>query len=179
MTTFVALLRAVNVGGNNQVSMSKLRALLESLGYTGVTTYIQSGNIVFDAKERASTPLVAKIEAAIAVDFGLTIDVVVRSARELTTVIESNPFLLRVPDRSKLHVAFLNHAPDRGRVDTLDPSRFVPDEFAVGAREVYLHCPDGLGRSKLPAALVAKLAPLPATVRNWNTVTKLVELAAR
>jgi uncharacterized protein (DUF1697 family) len=178
VTTFVAFLRAVNVGGNNQVSMAKLRALLESLGYTGVTTYIQSGNIVLDGKERTSAALVPKIEAAIAGDFGLSIDVVVRSERELTTVIESNPFLRRVPDPSKLHVAFLNQPPDRARVVTLDPARFVPDEFAVGAREVYLHCPDGFGRSKLPTALVAKLAA-PATVRNWNTVTKLAELAAR
>jgi uncharacterized protein (DUF1697 family) len=179
VTTFVALLRAVNVGGNNQVSMAKLRALLESLGYSDVTTYIQSGNIVLDGKERTSAALVPKIEAAIAGNFGLTIDVVVRTARELTTAIESNPFLRRVSDRTKLHVAFLNKAPDRSRVDSLDPSRFIPDEFAVGAREVYLHCPDGLGRSKLAAALVAKLAPAPSTVRNWNTVTKLAELAAR
>jgi uncharacterized protein (DUF1697 family) len=178
VSTFVALLRAVNVGGNNQIPMSKLRALLESVGYTGITTYIQSGNIVLNGKERSSAAVVPKIEAAIAREFGLTIDVIIRSARELTTVIESNPFLRRVPDRSKLHVAFLNQAPDRVRVNTLDASRFVPDEFALGAREVYLHCPDGLGRSKLPTALVAKLAA-PATVRNWNTVTKLAELAAR
>ena len=159
--------------------MSKLRSLLESLGYTEVTTYIQSGNIVLNGKERTSAALVSKIEAAIADEFGLTIDVVIRSARELTTVIESNPFLRRVPDHTKLHVVFLNQVPDRVRVDTLDPSRFVPEEFAVGAREVYLHCPDGIGRSKLAAALGTKLAPAPATVRNWNTVTKLAALTAR
>lgn len=179
MTTYIALLRAVNVGGKNQVSMARLRTLFESLGYSGVTTYIQSGNVVFDGKERTSTAVVAKIEAAIAQEFGLTIDVVARSARELIAAIDSNPFLARVPDRTKLHVAFLNRAPDRARVDTLDASRFAPDEFAVGAREIYLHCPDGIGRSKLATALGAKLAPAPATVRNWNTVTRLAEMAAR
>ena len=177
MTTFVALLRAVNVGGNNQISMSKLRAVLESLGYTGVTTYIQSGNIVLDGKERTAAALVPKLEAAIAHEFGLTIDVVARTTRDLTAVIETNPFRTRVPDTTKLHVAFLNQPPDRARVNSLDPARFAPDEFAVGASEVYLHCPEGLGRSKLAAAIVAKLAPAPATVRNWNTVNKLAELA--
>jgi uncharacterized protein (DUF1697 family) len=149
------------------------------LGYTGVTTYIQSGNIVLDGKERTAAAIAAKIEAAIAHEFGLTIDVVARTARELTTVIETNPFRTRVPDPTKLHVAILNQAPDRACVNTLDPTRFVPDEFAIGTREVYLHCPLGLGRSKLATAIVAKLAPAPATVRNWNTVNKLSELAAR
>ncbi|MEO5841870.1 MAG: DUF1697 domain-containing protein [Acidimicrobiales bacterium] len=178
MTTFIALLRAVNVGGKNQVSMAKLRVALESLGYSGVTTYIQSGNIVLDGKERTAAAVAPKIEAVIALEFGLTIDVVMRTAKELTTAIDANPFLSRVPDRTKLHVAFLNHAPDHKRLETLDSARFVPDEFAVGGREVYLHCPEGLGRSKLAVALGTKLAPGPATVRNWNTVTKLAALVA-
>jgi uncharacterized protein (DUF1697 family) len=179
VTTFIALLRAVNVGGKNPVSMTKLRSVLESSGYTDVTTYIQSGNIVFDGKERTAAAVLPKIEAAIALEFGLTIDVVMRTAKELTAAIEANPFLRRASDRTKLHVAFLNQAPDRARLETLDAARFAPDEFAVGAREVYLHCPDGLGRSKLAAALGTKLGPGPATVRNWNTVTKLAALAAR
>ncbi|MEO8696268.1 MAG: DUF1697 domain-containing protein [Acidimicrobiales bacterium] len=179
MTRFVALLRAVNVGGKNQISMAKLRTVLESLGYSDVTTYIQSGNIVFNGKERTTAAVLPKIEAAIALEFGLKIDVVMRTAKEWAAAIEGNPFLRRVSDRTKLHVAFLNQAPDRARLDTLDPKRFVPDEFAVGGREVYLHCPEGLGRSKLAVAIGPKLAPGPATVRNWNTVTKLAELAAR
>jgi uncharacterized protein (DUF1697 family) len=179
VTTFIALLRAVNVGGKNPVSMAKLRSVLESCGYTDVTTYIQSGNIVFDGKERTAAAVLPKIEAAIAREFGLTVGVVMRTAKELTAAIEANPFLRRVPDRTKLHVAFLNQAPDRARLETLDPARFAPDEFAVGRREVYLHCPDGLGRSKLAVALGTKLGPGPATVRNWNTVTKLAALAAR
>ena len=179
MTTFVALLRAVNVGGNNKIPMPALRVTFESLGYSDVTTYIQSGNLVFDSTQRRSAALVPQIEAAISRDFGLAIDVVIRSARELTTVIASNPYVGRVGDPLALHVVFLNQAPDRARVNTLDPTRFAPDEFAFGTRELYLHCPDGVGRSKLPTALLTKLAPVPATMRNWNTVTKLADLASR
>ena len=179
MATFVALLRAVNVGGRNQLPMARLRALFESFGYTDVTSYIQSGNIVFDSPSRKSAALASEVQGALTEALGQPIDVVTRSGRELKSVIESNPVLGRVPDPTKLHVAFLNHPPDRARLDTLDAARFVPDEFTLGAREVYLHCPDGLGRSKLAPAIGTKLAPLPATVRNWNTVTKLAELAER
>ena len=179
MATFVALVRAVNVGGRNQLAMAELRALFESFGYANVASYIQSGNIIFDTSSSKSAALASVVEESLTEALGQPIDVVIRSARELRSVLESNPFVGRVPDPKKLHVVFLNHEPDRSRLDTVDAARFVPDEFAVGAREVYLHCPDGLGRSKLPPAIGTKLAPLTATVRNWNTVTKLAELTGR
>jgi len=179
VTTFVALLRAVNVGGKNKISMPELRALCESLGYTNVSTYIQSGNVIFDSGGRTGSALVEPIEAAIARSFSMRIDVVIRSARELTAALAANPYADRLEDHTSLHIAFLNGAPDRTRLGALDPARFEPDEFVIGKREVYLHCPDGVGRSKLPTALAAKLAPAPATMRNWNTVTKLAELASR
>ena len=121
MTTFVALLRAVNVGGNNKIPMPALRVTFESLGYSDVTTYIQSGNLVFDSPQRKSAALVPQIEAAISRDFGLAIDVVIRSARELTTVIVSNPYVGRVADPLALHVVFLDQAPDRARVEYVGP----------------------------------------------------------
>ena len=109
----------------------------------------------------------------------MRIDVVIRSARELAATIAANPYADRMKDQTSLHVAFLNDAPDRIRLGALDAARFDPDEFTIGKREVYLHCPNGVGRSKLPSALAAKLAPAPATMRNWNTVAKLAELASR
>jgi uncharacterized protein (DUF1697 family) len=171
-------LRAVNVGGNNQISMTELRALLETLGYSDVATYIQSGNVVFASTARTSAGLDETIEAAINRKFGLRIDVVVRSARELKAAIDKNPFRGIAPEQA-VHIAFLDKVPDLSRLAAIDVERFKPDEFAIVGREVYLHLPNGVGRSKLPPALVPKLAPSVATVRNWNTVTKLAEMAAR
>jgi uncharacterized protein (DUF1697 family) len=159
--------------------MAAFKASLESLGHTAVTTYIQSGNAVFDSTERKPDAIARQIEAALASDFGAAIDVVVRSARDLTSAIDANPFVGRVADVTKLHVLFLDRAPDAGRLRALDAARFAPDEFAAGSREVYLHLPNGVGRSKLAIALGPKLAPAVVTLRNWNTVTKLAELATR
>ena len=177
MTTFVALLRAVNVSGKNKLSMSALRASLEGIGYRDVSTYIQSGNVVFKSTERKADVVAARVEAAIAADFGAAVEVVIRSGRELTAVIDANPYVGRVPDVTKLHVLFLDRKPDGAALKALDQKRFAPDEFSAGAREVYLHCPDGVGRSKLVVAIGPKLAPAVATMRNWNTVTKLAEMA--
>ena len=159
--------------------MPDLREVLESMGHSAVSTYIQSGNVVFDSTERKSSALGTQIEGAIARSFGLKIDVVVRSARELHTAMAANPFLDSSSGNTALHVVFLSDAPDAARLATIDRTRFAPEEFAIGRREVYLHLPDGIGRSKLTAALGPKLAPSIATVRNWNTVTKLAEMAKR
>lgn len=177
MTTFVALLRAVNVGGKNTLSMPALRASLERAGFHDVVTYIQSGNVVLASTDRKSDVVARRVEAAIAADLGAEIDVVARSAKELSMVIDANPFARRGADLSKVHVLFLDRAPDAAAVNALADPRFAPDECIAGSREVYLHCPDGVGRSKLAVAIGPKLAPAVATMRNWNTVTKLAAMA--
>jgi uncharacterized protein (DUF1697 family) len=177
MTTFVALLRAVNVGGNNKLPMSTLRASLETAGFDDVVTYIQSGNVVLKAPERSSEVVARRVEAAITAQIGITIDVLIRSAKELASVIKANPYVGRVPDVTKLHVLFLDRKPNTAALDALAQKPFEPDEFTAGRSEVYLHCPDGVGRSKLVIAIGPKLAPAVATMRNWNTVTKLAQMA--
>ena len=177
MNTFVALLRAVNVGGKNKLPMSTLRASLEAAGFADVVTYIQSGNVVVKASERSSTAVARRVEAAIEAEFGLEVEALVRSGKELVKVIDSNPFVGRVPDVTKLHVLFLDRKPDVVALETLAQKPFAPDEFVAGASEVYLHCPDGVGRSKLVIAMGPKLTPAVATMRNWNTVTKLAQMA--
>ena len=172
MTTHVALLRGVNVGGRSKVSMKELRDLFEDLGYTGVLTYIQSGNVVFDATRPPTSP--AAIEKRIAGVFGFDVAVVLRTPKELARVIERCPY----PDPAKVHVMFFNRAPAKAAFATLNAPAFGRDEFAVGRKEVYLHLPTGVGQSKLPAAL-ARQAPPEATLRNWRTVTKLLELSRR
>jgi uncharacterized protein (DUF1697 family) len=168
--TIVALLRAVNVGGR-KVSMAELRELFESLGYADVHTYIQSGNLLFSAPR---SPKPAVLESAIQGRFGLAVDVMLRSGAELQRVVEGNPF--PDADRSRLHVGFMGTKPTAAALASLDRDAFLPEQSAVAGREVYLHLPDGMARTKLPAYVLRQLK-VPATMRNWNTVTKLAELA--
>jgi uncharacterized protein (DUF1697 family) len=168
---YVGLLRGVNVGGKNKVAMAELRTLVESLGHSDVSTFIQSGNVIF-ATKRAITP--ASLESAIAKTFGIDISVVLRTVPELAKVVTTNPF--GSADTSKLHIGFMTKKPPAAVVKTLDGDEFAPEQFVIKGTELYLHLPNGMGRTKLPAYLDRRLK-VPTTVRNWNTVTKLLELA--
>jgi len=173
VTSYVALLRGINVGGSNKVPMAELRALFEALGYPDAQTYIQSGNVVFSARAGESA-LVADIEAAIEETFSLQVPVVVRSRAQLAAVVASSPFDRAAP--TAVHVAFLSGRPRTASVAALDPDRSPPDTFAVVGREVYLHYPNGSGRSKLTVDYLERVLGVRATARNWNTVTKLLAM---
>ncbi len=173
--TYVALLRGINLGARNKVAMAALRELVEGLGAEDVATYVQSGNVVFRSRDAAAAVTKA-IERELGRRLGLDVKVLVRTKAELRKIVSGNPFG-DVADATKLHVTFLAATPDRGRVRKLDPARSEPDEFRVLAREVYLHCPNGYGRSKLSNAYFEQQLGVPATTRNWKTVTKLAELA--
>jgi uncharacterized protein (DUF1697 family) len=177
LPTYVALLRAVNVGGR-QVSMADLRALFAGLGAEEVSTYLQSGNVVFRSGQKPG-PLRAAIEKRIQADLGLDVTVLLRTRQQLTKVLAANPFAGTGTEQKALHVTFLAEAPERERVSGLDPERGAPDEFRVVGQEVYLHCQNGYGRSKLTNAYFEKQLAVAATTRNWRTVTKLSELAGR
>ena len=171
MPRYVGLLRGVNLGSKNRVAMGELRALVESLGHTDVSTFIQSGNVLFTT----SKAITAKsFESAIDKELGIDITVVLRTASELKTVVNANPF--KDVDLSKLHVGFMANKPAASVVKTLDADQFAPEAFVVQRREVYLHLPNGMGRTKLPAYLDRRLK-VPTTIRTWKTVTKLLELA--
>jgi uncharacterized protein (DUF1697 family) len=172
MPRLVGLLRAVNVGGKNKLPMGELRALFESLGHSEVSTFIQSGNVIFTADDSV-TP--KQLEAAIERRFGFQITVVLRTASELEGVVKANPF--GSADPSHLHVGFMAEKPSAAVVAMLDTERFRPDEFAIHGAELYLHLPNGMARTKLPAYIDRQLK-IPTTVRNWNTVNKLIELSA-
>ena len=173
MTSYVALLRGINVGGTNKVRMGDLRALFDALGYSDAQTYIQSGNVVFSATAQESA-LVAAIEAAIEETFALRVPVVVRSRAQLAAVAATSPFDGAAP--TAVHVAFLSGRPRAASVAALDPDRSPPDTFAVVGREVYLHYPNGSGRSKLTVDYLERVLGTRATARNWNTVTKLLTM---
>jgi uncharacterized protein (DUF1697 family) len=168
---FVGLLRGVNVGGKNKLPMGELRTLFESLGHREVSTFIQSGNVIFTGTEPV-TP--EQLETAIANRFGIEITVMLRTPAELECVVKRNPF--PSGDPSKLHVGFMAEKPLAAAVAKLDRERFRPDEFAVRDAELYLYLPNGMARTKLPGYLDRQLK-IPTTVRNWNTVNKLIELS--
>jgi uncharacterized protein (DUF1697 family) len=173
----VALLRGVNVGGNNILPMRDLAAMFQAAGCSNVQTYIQSGNVLFSADAALAARIPAVIGKAIVTRFGFAAPVVVRTARELAEVAKHNPFLKTGADPKTLHAVFLLEAPTAARVATLDPRQSPPDEFAVRGKEIYLRCPNGMGRSKLTAAYFDSRLATTGTARNWNTVLKLVALA--
>jgi len=170
------MLRAVNVGGTT-IKMERLRALFIDLGHTNVSTYIQSGNVVFTTASGGSPDLAAAIERRITGDLGISVNAVLRSRPELAKVVGSNPFVPQGADTAQLHVTFLAATPTHTRADTLEVSGVAPDEFRIAGREVYLHCPGGYGTTKLTNAFWERRLRVGATTRNWRTVTKLLELA--
>ncbi|MBJ3809598.1 DUF1697 domain-containing protein [Streptomyces flavofungini] len=175
---YAALLRGINVGGSRKVPMARLRPLLEGLGHSGVRTYLQSGNAVFTADHGDEESLAAELSAALAVEFGFTVDVLVRDADYLRAVADGCPFPAAALEGKQLHVTYFSAPVDAARYADIDQAAFLPEEFRLGDRALYLYAPDGLGRSKLGEALArpALTKGLIATSRNWNTVSKLVEL---
>jgi uncharacterized protein (DUF1697 family) len=172
MRRYAVLLRGVNVGGRGKLPMADFRQVLESLGHGEVKTYLQSGNAVVASPEPDPGRLAGQIHDALARELGLDTVVMVRTGAELADVMADNPFPSAVAKPPSLHVAFLAAEPDRTRAAKLDQAAYAPDEFRFGDRVVYLHLPDGIGRSKLPPAVLGRL-DVAATARNWNTVVAL------
>jgi uncharacterized protein (DUF1697 family) len=176
MNTFIALLRGINVGGKNMIPMPELKSLFTSMDFEDVSTYLQSGNVVFSSSTGDAQALAVAIEERIDEAFGLGTTVLLRTPAELAAIADSNPYLGREADLSKLHVVFLSRPPKADAAAKLDPARSPPDEFAVRGREIYLHLPNGAGRSRLTMDYFEKRLGVRATARNWKTVTKLLEL---
>jgi uncharacterized protein (DUF1697 family) len=189
MASHVALLRGINVGGRNKVPMAELREVVASLGHTGVATYIQSGNVLFSTAETDNVKLAAALESAIEDRFGLWSSVVVLSRDKLAEVLDANPYPGE-PNPRLVHVVFLKADPPPDVLDRIAAA--VSAAAAKGSRDtvqaagaaLYLHTPDGYGKSELAQNLLRILAPpakqkkqgLGATARNWATATKLLSL---
>jgi uncharacterized protein (DUF1697 family) len=176
LVKYVALLRGINVGGKNKLPMKDLTSLFGQAGYKNVRTYIQSGNVVFEAAE--SKTLAAKIAASIEKQFGFKVPVVLRNADEMRAVIVGNPYVQNVADHRWLHVYFLADSPDAAAVAALDPNRSTPDAFHVSGREIYLHVPNGMGKTKLPNAYFDSKLKTVSTARNWATAQKILAMLA-
>lgn len=177
MGAHIALLRGINVGGKNRLPMADLKALFEGAGCTAVRSYIQSGNVVFEATDDLAARIPTLIPEAIERHHGISSPVVTRSAEELAAVVEGNPYLAQGAEPKALHVAYLADVPDAARLAGLDPDRSPGDTFTAVGREIFLHCPNGLARTKLTNAWFDSKLGTVSTVRNWKTTGKLLQMA--
>ena len=172
---YVALLRGINVGGKNKLPMVELREIFTAAGCPAVQTYIQSGNVVFEAAPSLAERVPDTVTRAISQRFGYETAVVVRSSEELRQVVASNPFDTSGDPRF-LQVAFLEDTPDAEAVSRLDPERSPPDAFVVRGRNVHLHYPNGVARSKLTNEYLSRQLQTASTMRNWRTVLALLKM---
>jgi uncharacterized protein (DUF1697 family) len=176
MPKFVALLRGVNVGKAKRVSMAELRALLSGLGYTSVATLLNSGNAVFHAAKGAPARHATDIAAAISDLLKVEVPVIVKSAKELATIISEGPIKAEAAEHSHYLVAFVQNSNALSSLAAIESLIVPPEQFAVGKNAAYLLCPTGILESKAWEALLGK-AGKAATTRNWATVRKLHALA--
>jgi uncharacterized protein (DUF1697 family) len=173
---YVALLRGINVGGKNMLPMKDLVAMFVAEGCTEVSTYIQSGNVVFAAKPKILAGLGERISGRIVKKFGHQVPVVVRSADDIARAIRENPFLKIATDEKALFVGFLLHVPHAAAVAGLDANRSPGDVFHVRNSEVYMHLATGAAKTKLTNAYFDSKLKTVSTMRNWATVCKLLAL---
>jgi uncharacterized protein (DUF1697 family) len=189
MATHVALLRGINVGGRNKVPMADLREIVSALGHTGVTTYIQSGNVLFTTADTSTGELASALESAITGRFGIDASVVVLSRDDLARVLQDNPYPDE-PNPKLVHVVFLNDEPPAALLDRIADAQSATaakgshDTVTAIGHALFLHTPDGYGDSDLAQSLFRIVSPpakqkragLAATARNWATATKLLAL---
>ena len=178
MTVIISMLRGVNVGGHSKIKMDALRALYESMKLREAQTYVQSGNVIFWTDERDIARLAKRIEDGIERKLRFRPDVILRTATEMREVIARNPFAKRRGiEPSKLLVTFLGSDPGAEAREKILQTKCDPEELRIEERELYIYFPNGFGRSKLSWAGLEKTLKTPGTARNWNSVTKMLEIA--
>jgi uncharacterized protein (DUF1697 family) len=180
MPIIISMLRGVNVGAHNRMKMDALRAVYESLGLRNPQTYVQSGNVVFKTDKRDLVALAKRIEDAIEKGFGFRPAVILRTTSELRGAIARNPFAKRRGiEPSRLLVTFLANDPGAEVREKILSLKTEPEELRMDGRELYIYFPNGMARPKMSWAVLEKTLGTPGTGRNWNSVTRLLEMAER
>jgi len=179
MTQYIAILRGINVGGKRKIRMADLKELFAGMGFKEISTYIQSGNVLFSsAKAEDTTALGDKLEQAIAKSFGFDVPVIVRTVKELQQAVANNPFYSSPDsDIERLHLTFLKTAPEATQLDVINQINHSPDQFNIIGNHAFVYCSGRYSESKLTNAFFEKKLKVPATTRNWKTVLKLLDLA--
>jgi uncharacterized protein (DUF1697 family) len=176
MTTIIALLRGINVGGHNRLPMRDLVTILQEIGLQHVQTYIQSGNVVFETDSTDLVALSEQIGAAVAKNHGFSPFVMLLTLSDFQAAIAANPFPDGEEAPKSLHFFFMDQAPDHPDLSKLEAIKTESERYELIDKVFYLYAPDGIGRSKL-AAKVGKGWDVTMTARNWRTVSKLMEMA--
>jgi uncharacterized protein (DUF1697 family) len=173
------MLRGINVSSQKKVKMADLKTLYESLKFVNVKTYIQSGNVIFDSSISDVGKLKRNIEQNIEKTFGFYVSVIIRSKVEFEGIINRNPFVGQgsTEDDTKLLVTFLTDAPPESIANAIQQFVTKPEALEVRGKEIYLHCPNGYGKSKLSNNFLERKLGVKATTRNWKTVKRLYELS--
>ncbi|MFZ4520891.1 MAG: DUF1697 domain-containing protein [Bacteroidales bacterium] len=178
MPTYIAILRGINVSGHKLIKMKALQEMFEHLGFSRVRTYIQSGNVAFESTLEETEKLEKIISDGIQEHFSFVVPVIVLTGIELRHISENNKFVAdRGEDQTKLHVTILSAAPQGNLIEAIPAKDFLPDEYYVTGKTVYLFCPQGYGNTKLSNNFFEKKLKVQATTRNWKTILELVKLS--
>ena len=178
MPVYISILRGINVSGQKLIKMAALKSMYEDLGFNRVTTYVQSGNVVFTEEETHPDILKQKIFDRIKQNFGFEVPVIVLTIDKLKHIVDSNP-LLKEPNKEEsfLHVTFLSSVPDRLNFTTIEEKKQPGEEVFLSDDAVYLYCPNGYGRTKLTNNFLETKLKTGATTRNWKTTNELLKIA--
>ncbi len=177
MQTHLALLRGINVSGHRMIKMEALKIALEKIGFQNVQTYIQSGNVFVDFDEENQAKVGFLIKQEIQKSFGHDVPVVVIAKKDLELCFKNNPYLKEIDfDTKKLYVAFLSKELKPENINDLKISNFKPDEAVIDESRIYIKYDIGAGKTKLDQNYIEKKMNVVATIRNWNSVTKLLEI---
>lgn len=177
MNTFIAILRGINVSGAKPIKMDDLRKTFKSLGFEKVTTYIQSGNVVFTATESPASVLARKIEDKISKDYGFDVPVIVLTYKELQNLFFNNPLNDGTRETEFLHITVLSELPDDYNLKEIELKKQGNEEIVILERFVYLYCPHGYGKTKLNNNFLESKLKVAATTRNWKTAGELLKIA--
>jgi len=175
MISYITMLRGINVSGQKKIKMDELKKLYESLGFSNVKTYIQSGNVVFESTDSNTSELTTKISGKINEIFGFEVPVIIRIKEEIKGVIDNTPYGNK--DINKLAVIFLSGVPTQPPIEEINKVKDDSEEYFISGKEVYLYIPNGAARTKLSNNFFERKLKLSATSRNWKTVNKLMEIA--
>lgn len=177
MTTHLALLRGINVSGHNMIKMDALKTALDAIGFKNVQTYIQSGNVFVDSEEENGPSVGFKIKQEIFKTFGHDVAVVMVSQHDLEACFKNNPFLKEKDvDFKKLYVAFVSKELQPQSIHDLKMSQVKPDEVHINSTRIFIKYAVGAGKTRLDQKYIEKKLNLTATIRNWNTVTQLLQM---